>query len=230
MKTIAIIGAGKNLGLSLAKRFGKEGFQIALVARNGEKLQTMADELKDLSVEVTAFPADISKKEDILKTLADIKTKYGTIDVLEFSPLTWDYPPASVLEMTPESVIYHFENQVMSAINIVNHVVPDMITRGEGALLFTTGLSAFHPIPMMGNAGIAMAGLRNYLTNLTTELLTKGILVANRSVAVQIGSGIGKENDPDTIADMWYQVYENRDSGEAIYPQDFDPKVLSAVR
>lgn len=219
MKTMIIIGAGKNLGFSLAKRFGKEGFQIALVARNTEKLQTMTDDLKNLSVEATAFPADISKKADIVKALDDIKAKFGKIDVLEFSPLTWDGTPSSVLEMTPESVRYHFESQVMSAINIVNHVVPDMIARGEGALLFTTGLTAFYPLPMMGNIGIAMAGLRNYLTNLAAELTPKGILVANRSIAVQIGSGIGKVNDPDTIADMWYQVYESKESGEAIYPK-----------
>lgn len=226
MKTMVIIGAGKNLGFSLAKRFGKEGFQIALVARNAEKLGTMTEGLKDLSVEAAAFPADISKKEEIEKALDDIKTKYGAIDVLEFSPLTWDCPPASVLEMTPDSVRYHFESQVMSAINIVNHIVPDMIARGEGALLFTTGLTAFYPLPMMGNAGIAMAGLRNYLANLTSELKPKGILVANRSVAVQIGSGLGKESDPDTIADMWYQVYEIKNGGEAIYPQGFNPQAI----
>ncbi|WP_326109257.1 SDR family NAD(P)-dependent oxidoreductase [Paenibacillus kribbensis] len=41
MKTIAIIGAGKGLGLFLAKRFGKEDFQVALVARNAVKLANL---------------------------------------------------------------------------------------------------------------------------------------------------------------------------------------------
>lgn len=227
MKTMVIIGAGRNLGFSLAKRFGKEGFQIALVARNEEKLQGMANELKDSGIEAAGFPADISKKEEIVKVLNDIKTKYGIIDVLEFSPLTWDFRPVSVLEMTPESVLYQFESQVMSAINIVNYVSPDMIERGEGALLFTTGLSAYYPLPIMGDLGIAMAGLRNYLSNLTAALSPKGILVANRSLAVQIEAGTGKENDPDIIAEMWYQVYKNNDSGEAIYPKGFDPKIIT---
>lgn len=32
MKTLVIVGAGKGLGLSVAKRFGKEGFQVAIDA------------------------------------------------------------------------------------------------------------------------------------------------------------------------------------------------------
>ena len=221
MKTMAIIGAGRNLGFSLAKRFGKEGFQIALVTRNSAKLNEMAGELISSSIEAYGFTADINKLDEIENALNGIKEKYGAIDILEFSPLTWDFPPAPVLKMTPESVRYHFESQVMSAINIVNFVAPDMVERGSGALLFTTGLTAFYPLPMMGNAGIAMAGLRNYLTNLTAALAPKGILVANRSIAVKIEACAGGVGDPDTIAEMWYQVYKDNKSGEALYPDGF---------
>jgi short-subunit dehydrogenase len=67
MKTLAIVGAGKGLGLSIAKRFGKAGFQIALMARNIQKLQSMVDELRGNGVEVSYFVADIYKKEQIEK-------------------------------------------------------------------------------------------------------------------------------------------------------------------
>ena len=40
MKTIAIVGAGTGLGLSLAKKFGAEGFKVAAISRNAEKLKT----------------------------------------------------------------------------------------------------------------------------------------------------------------------------------------------
>lgn len=46
MKTIAIVGAGPGLGLSIAKKFGKNGFQVALVARNEEKLNQLVAVLK----------------------------------------------------------------------------------------------------------------------------------------------------------------------------------------
>ncbi|WP_269322470.1 SDR family NAD(P)-dependent oxidoreductase [Paenibacillus sp. FSL H7-0357] len=48
MKTIAIVGAGPGLGLSIAKKFGTNGFQVALISRNADKLNHLADELKGL--------------------------------------------------------------------------------------------------------------------------------------------------------------------------------------
>ncbi len=226
MKTLVIVGAGKGLGLSVAKRFGREGFQVALMARNTEKLQSMVDELNENGIEASCFVADIFKKDQIEKALDDIKAKYGKIDVLEFSPLAGNYPPTSVLELTGENAKDYFEGLVISAINIVNNVIPDMIERGEGSLLFTTGLSAVYPIPMMSNAGIAQAGLRNYLANLRAVVSPKGILVANRSLGVGIKAGTGAVNDPEVIAEMWYQVYSEKLSGDEEYPKGVTPATI----
>ncbi|MDR1948384.1 MAG: SDR family oxidoreductase [Spirochaetaceae bacterium] len=85
MKTLAIIGAGKGLGLSLAKRFGKEDFQIALVARNAVKLQEMVTALNSIGIEASYFTADIYSKEQIEQAISGIKNKYGHIDVVEVS-------------------------------------------------------------------------------------------------------------------------------------------------
>lgn len=218
MKTIVIVGAGKGLGLSIAKRFGKEGFQIALVARNEAKLQLMVEELAAIGIESSYFTADIYQKEQMKKALADIRMKYGKIDVVEFSPMVGNYPPSNALGLSPENARDYFEGLVVSSINIVNNVIPDMIERGEGALLFTTGLSAVYPIAAISNLGIAMDGLRNYIANLNTELSSKGIFVANRSLGVQITAEARDVKDPDFIADMWYQVYVEKLESDSVYP------------
>ena len=227
MKTMVIAGAGKGLGLSIAKRFGKEGFQIALVARNVEKLQSMVDELKEKGIEASYFVADLGKKEQVEKAVADIKAEYGKIDVVEFSPAVGNAPPTTALETTAENAIEFFAAQVGSAINVVNSVVQDMVERGKGALLFTGGLSGVHPIPILGNVGISMAGLRNYIANLHTALAPKGILVANRPLGLLIKpAGTGGVSDPDVIADMWYQVYTEKLGGEEEYPKGVTPTTM----
>lgn len=226
MKTMVIAGAGKGLGLSLAKVFGKEGFQIALIARNAEKLQSMVGELKDKGIETSYYPADLTKKEAVEKAMADVKAKYGAIDVMELSPVPTTSLPATVVKTTIENATAPFEGFVISAINVVNSLLPDMLERGEGALLFTTGLSALYPMPMLGNIGIAMAGLRSYIANLHTELSSKGILVAHRSLGLAIKAGTGAVNDPDVIAKMWYQVYSEKLDGEQEYPKGVTPKTM----
>ena len=229
MKTLAIFGAGKGLGLSLAKRFGKEGFQVALVARNALKLQEMVDELSAMDIESSYFTADIYSKEQIETAVAAITEKYGQIDVLEVSPTPSNYPPTSVLELTIENARDAFEGFAASSINIVNAVLPDMMARKDGALLFTTGFSALHPMAMMGNVGVGIAGLRNYVANLHTELQDKGIYVGHRSLALFITEpGTGKVSDPDVIANMWYETYTEKAVWEQEYPKGITAEALLA--
>jgi NADP-dependent 3-hydroxy acid dehydrogenase YdfG len=226
MKTLVIMGAGEGLGLSLAKRFGKENFQVALVSRDTQKLQRLVNTLKENDIEASFFRADIYKKEQIENAIDAIKEKYGQIDVLEFSPTPGNYPPTAVLELTAENVMNIFEGHVPSAINTVNTVLPDMLKRGEGTLMFTTGLSAVYPIPMLANVGIALSGLRNYLTNLHSELEPKGIRVMHRSLGLFMKAGTGEVNDPEVIADMWYHVYNERRDWEDVYPEGVTPEKI----
>jgi len=229
MKTLAIFGAGKGLGLSLAKRFGKEGFQVALVARNAVKLQEMVDELKTMGIESAYFTADIYSKEQIEAAVSAIKEKFGKIDVLEVSPVPGNYPPTSVLNLTIENARDAFEGYAASSINIVNAILPDMLERKDGALLFTTGFSALHPMAMMGNIGVGIAGLRNYVANLHTELQDKGIWVGHRSLALFVTEpGDGKVSDPEVIADMWYKAYAEKDVWEQEYPKGITVEALLA--
>lgn len=65
MKTIAIVGAGAGLGMSIAKKFGQNGFRVALIARNGDKLNQLISELEQLGIEAAPFQADILNKEEI---------------------------------------------------------------------------------------------------------------------------------------------------------------------
>lgn len=226
METMVIVGAGKGLGLSLAKRFGRENFRIALIARNEQKLKSLVAELKDSGIEASYFVADLYDKQEIVAAFANIKEKYGAIDVLEFSPTPGNTPPTSVLNLTDEMALEQFNGIVVGAINSVNQVLPDMIKRGSGALLFTTGLSAMFPVPMMGNVGIALSGLRNYVANLHTELKQKGIYVGHLSLGVFMKPNSGTVSDPDTIADAWYQMYFKKEKGEEAYPVGVTPATV----
>ena len=58
-KVIAVFGAGAGRGVALARRFGREGFRVALVARRKDRLEELAEELRRERIEATAFPADL---------------------------------------------------------------------------------------------------------------------------------------------------------------------------
>lgn len=217
MKTIAIVGAGEGLGMSIAKKFGQNGFRVALIARNEEKLNKLVIELEQLGIEAAPFQADILNKEEIEKAFAAVKEKYGFIDVLEYSPTPSINTVAPTLDVTEENALYQFQFNVLGALSSVRQVLPEMLDKQSGALLFTTGGASVHPVSRMGNVGIAISGLRNYVFNLNSELADKGVYAGHLSIGIWMQPNSGVQ---DKIADIWYDMYTKRDRVEEFITED----------
>jgi NAD(P)-dependent dehydrogenase (short-subunit alcohol dehydrogenase family) len=212
VKTIAIVGAGPQLGFAIARRFGAEGLGVALLARSGDRLERLATALAEDGITARAYVADVTEREGLIEALHRVEADFGAIDVLEFSPVP-PVAPVPAAAVTPESVIDIFEAQVLGAIAAVNAVLPGMRERGDGVLLFTTGASSVFPIAMMGNAGIAGAALRNYAHTLHQALASEGIYAAHVALDLFIQPGAG-EADPDSIAGRFYELCQSRDRPE----------------
>lgn len=86
MATAIITGASQGIGACIAKRLAKDGFNIAVnhyPSENDEaKAKQVAQECRELGVEAECFSADVSKLADCEKMAADVKARFGTIDVL----------------------------------------------------------------------------------------------------------------------------------------------------
>ncbi|MDF2869434.1 MAG: short-chain dehydrogenase [Anaerocolumna sp.] len=219
MKTMVIVGAGRLLGMSLARQFGGKGYQVILIARNESKLIEMTEELQKQNIKAAYFSADIYYKNQISKVFKEIYTIYGNIDVLEFSPRIDNYTPSPVLSLTAEQVKDTFTGNVLGAIHCINEVLPVMLESKSGALLFTSGLSAIYPNPQMADTSIAKAGLRSYIINLEKELILKGIFVGHIILGIFLNSDTGGMDDPEILAKYWYDKYTMNLYGEEIYPK-----------
>lgn len=220
MKTLAIVGAGPNLGLSIAKRFGEDGFSVALLARDRERLESHVHDLGSLGITAAAFPTDVTDAASVTNALGEAATSLGAIEVLEYSPTSTASAVAGPLDLTRENVQFQLDLTVLGAVAAVQAVLPGMRSRGSGALLFTTGASAIHPMAMMGNVGIAMSGLRNYAGTLHEVLAPEGIYAGHFCIDVVIVPGAGEVSpdarmaDPDSVAASLYAFYEERGAFE----------------
>jgi len=65
-KVIALFGAGTGLGVSVARRFGREGFRVALVARRKERLDALVADLADGGIEAAARIRRVAPKARIV--------------------------------------------------------------------------------------------------------------------------------------------------------------------
>jgi NAD(P)-dependent dehydrogenase (short-subunit alcohol dehydrogenase family) len=131
MKTLAIVGAGPGLGLSIAKFFGRNGFRVALIARNKAKLGA-------LGIEAAGFPADLMDRPSLVDAFAQIKERYGAIDVLEYSPALHTPTPgltiAGALSVAVENLQPQIDLYLHGAITVVHQVLPAMLALFCGTL------------------------------------------------------------------------------------------------
>lgn len=220
MPTITIVGAGPGLGLSIGKVFGRNGFAVALIARTQAKLDTLSAQLDDLGIQATGFTADVMDRPSLAAAFDQVKERYGGVDVLEYSPAPHDPVPgitiAGPLEVTVDNLQPQIDYYLHGAVTAARQVLPGMIERGTGTLLFTTGASSVSPNPVMGNVGIAGAALRNWALNLHQVLDGTGVFVAHVPLNVWIGKG-GPDTQPDAIADLYWDLHTKRDEGEHLY-------------
>jgi len=89
-KVIAVFGAGTGLGVSLARRFGREGFRVALVGRRKDRLDALVGQLAGEGIEAAAFPGDLSRPATAPALVDAVRERFGRIDVVEYGPVGGD--------------------------------------------------------------------------------------------------------------------------------------------
>jgi short-subunit dehydrogenase len=235
MSTAVVIGVGPGLGMSIAHRFGREGYSVALVSRSDTRHAGYVSALADKGVTAEAFVADVSDRDTLLSTLDAIEDRLGPVDLLYYGPGAVDLEaprPSGILETTADEI-----REVMAGIypvvDVVNRLLPGMRARGTGAMLFAGGLSAVVPIPFLGALAVSAAALRNYVVTLNAGLADTGVYAGTLTVggliergdihkAVlanpgQFGGVPPKTLDPDDIAEAAWELTVKRDRAEEVF-------------
>lgn len=218
MPVIAIIGAGQGLGLAIAKLFGGNGFKVALLSRAPSKLEPLVAELAKDGIDAAAFPADVTDRASVATGLAAVKERFGAVDVLEYSPSNASLPQARASEINHDNLQPWLDFQLHGAIAAAGAVLPDMLARGSGTILVTTGASSVRPeagYPAFAAAGVAMGALRNWAQALHTDVKDRGVQVGH----VAIGAFIGQtpETTADQIAPLYWELHTERDQTEKVF-------------
>ncbi|MYT72462.1 MULTISPECIES: SDR family oxidoreductase [unclassified Streptomyces] len=223
MPTIAIVGAGPGMGLAIARTFGSRGFDVALIARNRDRLDALVGRLEADGITAAGFCADVLDHEALTQALKDAATRFGRIDVLEYSPAgsLESVSLTAPSQTAPSDVQWAMDILLYGAIAATQAVLPSMRAAGAGTLLFTNGAGAADPNPTLGNLNAAQAALRNWVLGLHKELTGTGIQAAH----VAIGAWIGADAPPgvpsaaaDDIAPLFWDLYTRRDEAERAFP------------
>ncbi|MCP2248953.1 SDR family NAD(P)-dependent oxidoreductase [Lentzea aerocolonigenes] len=227
--TALVVGVGPGLGMSVAHRFGREGYDVVLISRRAERHAGYLAALAEAGVRARAFAADVRDREQLMSTLDSI----GPVDVLYHGPGATDLDevPVEITKITSDDA-RDAVSWLYPAVDVVGHVLPSVLERG-GGLLFAGGLSAVRPMPVLGALALTSAALRNYALTLNAALADKGVYAGTLTIGGVVERGdihemvasrperfgdlAGHTLDPDDIAEVAWQMFVKRDRAEEVF-------------
>jgi NADP-dependent 3-hydroxy acid dehydrogenase YdfG len=213
-----VVGVGPGLGASLARRFA-QGYKVAIMARKADYLQSLAGDIKAAGGQVLEVPTDIGDRAQVEAAFKTIRERLGPPEVLLYNAGsgTW----GTIADITPEQYENDWRVNAYGAFVSAKAVVPDMVTRGSGVILFTGATAGVKAGPKSISFGPAKFALRGLTQSLARDLGPKGIHVAwiNVDGVIDIPGRRYpqfKEEDmlkPDAIAETyWHLAHQDRSS------------------
>ncbi len=201
---LLLVGMGPGNGISIAKRFGREGFEILMVARNEEKLKTYVSELAADGIRAQAYPADIADSESFTRVLEHIIAEHPDIEILHYNASS--YNPAMPSQISLPVFLSDLNINVVGALLAAKAVFQQMKDSGHGTLFFTGGGTALQAPPALASLGMGKAAMRNLVFSIAQEGAPLGIHAATVTITGMVKAGT--RFDPELIADEFWRLYQ----------------------
>ena len=119
-----VTGGSKGIGRAVAHALAREGARLAICARGVSELETAAESMRALGVEVLAVPTDMTEPAAIRAFVAKAVECFGRIDVLVNNAVTSTQDTFAAL--SDEEFRYHIDVKLMGYVRCAREVVPHM--------------------------------------------------------------------------------------------------------
>lgn len=199
----AVVGVGPGLGLAVARRFGRDGYRVALVGRRADALESYREFLQAVDVDAEGFAADAGDPATLEAAFGAIRERLGDPSVLVYNAAVLE--PGLSADLAPGKLARDFDVNVIGALAAAQQVLPAMRAAGAGTILFTGGGLSLEPYPRYTALAAGKAALRSLAFSMHKEFAPDGIHVAVVTVCGLIAPGT--PFDPDRVADAYWQLH-----------------------
>lgn len=156
---VLITGASQGIGAAVAAAFAEAvpGVRLALVARNAEKLNAVADAVRPLRAEAEAFPCDVTDEAAVAAMAAAVQQRFGVPDVLVVN--AGAFRPGSIFAMTAADFRAQLDANLTSAFLTTQAFLGAMVERGSGHVFYMASVASIRPYAGGAAYGAAKHGL-----------------------------------------------------------------------
>ena len=216
-RSALIVGAGSGLSSSLALQCANLGMDIALAARNIEKLEDLGKQTA-----ASLHKCDASKIEDVNRLFKDLDEKLGIPELVVYNPSA--RLRGGIETLDPEKTKAALDVTCFGAFLVAQQAAKRMLKRGSGSIFFTGASAGVKGFANSSVFAMGKFGLRGLAQALARELHPKNIHIGHFVIDGGIksntrldrkGSGHHDMLDPDEIAKTYLQFHDQDKSAWA---------------
>ena len=173
--TALITGASSGIGAIYAQRLAHRGYDLRLVARNGERLQQLAERLvRETGREVQVLTADLTTPADLRRIEAHLRQDEAITMLVNNAGLGATTP---LLDSDPDQIEKMIALNVVALTRLTQAAAPGFVARGGGTFVNIASVVALAPDMLNGSYSGTKAYVVNFSQSLHHELSAKGIRV-----------------------------------------------------
>ena len=180
-RSAIITGASSGIGADTAVELGRQGYRLALGARRVARLEEVAKRIEKDGGRAFAHALDVRDADSVDAFCTASEQALGPIDLLINN--AGETRAGLIHEASIEDLRSDIEINLLGAILTTRRVLPAMLARGRGDIVFIGSDSAKHPRPYQGAYAAAKHGLEAFARVLEMETEGTGV----RSILVRVG-------------------------------------------
>jgi NADP-dependent 3-hydroxy acid dehydrogenase YdfG len=199
-RTVALVtGVGPGTGSAIVRRFAQGPYEVAMIARSGERLRELAREIPGTH----PFAADVTDTHQMGEVLGRITRELGAPEVVIHNAVGGAF--GNFQEIDPAVLERNFQINVMALLHLVRRTAPAMIEAGRGAIIVTGNTSALRGKANFAGFAPTKAAQRVLTESIARELGPKGIHVAYIVIDAVIDVAWTRKMRPDAPDDFFIQ-------------------------
>lgn len=196
-KVCVVAGVGPGTGLACVRRFAREGYRVAMLARSAERLTEWE---KDFP-RTTGIPCDITDRENVAAAFAETRERLGPVDVLVYNAAMGAF--AEFMDLDPDVMERNFHINTMGLLHSGQQAAADMLERGAGSIVVTGNTSARRGKAHYAGFAPTKAAQRILAESMARGLGPKGIHVSYLVIDAVISVPWTRERWPDAPDDYF---------------------------
>lgn len=172
---VAIVtGASSGIGAAAAVELASRGARVVLAARRADALQVGEQAIRAHGGEAAAVPTDIADREQLVRLVKEAEATFGPVDiVVNNAGRFWTTAFACT---DPDDLVDVLDVNLVAAMLLTRFVLPGMLERRKGALVFVGSLSG--RVAMEPVYSATKYGLRGFALGLRRQVAGSGVSVS----------------------------------------------------